>query len=200
MAGRDITSGGDFADPGSAKHADLRPGNGQPPTRSRVRIRVEGIVGGVGFQPYVYALATGLRLGGFVSNDDHSVIVEAEGEPGAVEEFVARVRVEAPPMAVIQRMTARAVRARGQRTFAIVSKDANAVPAALSVPADIATCRACLDEMADPTNRRYRYPFTSCMDCGPRYTIVRDVSFGDPITVGGYTSCVECAREYHDRT
>jgi hydrogenase maturation protein HypF len=134
-----------------------------------------------------------------VSNDDQSVIVEAEGEPDAVEEFVARMRVEAPPMAVIQRMATRAVRARGQQTFAIVSRDANAVPAP-SVPPDIATCRACLDEMADPTNRRYRYPFTSCMDCGPRYTIVRDVPFGDPITVGGYTSCVECAREYHDRT
>jgi hydrogenase maturation protein HypF len=162
-------------------------------------MRVEGTVQGVGFQPYVYALATGLRLGGFVSNDDRAVVVEAEGKPGVVEEFVARLPVEAPPMAVIRRVAARAVRARGQQAFAIVSNEANGAPA-LSITPDIATCRACLDEMADPRNRRYRYPFTSCMNCGPRYTMVRNVPFDRPPSGGGHTSCVDCAREYDDRT
>ena len=170
----------------------------QPRQRARVRIRVEGTVQGVGFRPFVYGLATALRLGGFVGNDVRGVIVEAEGEPDAVEEFVHRLTVEAPPMAVIERVDTRALRALGQRRFAIVTSTAGGARA-VPVSPDAATCSACLAEMADPADRRYRYPFTNCTNCGPRYTIVRDVPYDRPATtMAGFELCADCEREYHD--
>jgi hydrogenase maturation protein HypF len=166
--------------------------------RSRVRMRVEGTVHGDGFRQFVHGLATTLHLGGFVANDAGGVVVEAEGEPAAVEEFVARLPVEAPPVAAIDRVAARALRARGQHGFAIILDDrGSARPASSS--ADVATCHACLDDMADPANRRYRYPFTSCADCGPRYTIARDGSCERAATtMAGFPLCAACTREYDD--
>jgi hydrogenase maturation protein HypF len=168
---------------------------GQPATHTRIRVRVEGVVRGVGFRPYVDGLATELRLGGFVESDVRAAVAEVEGTPAAVEDFVARLAVEAPPMAVIERVETRALGARGQREFTIM---AGAGPA-LRVSPDMATCRACLDEMADPRDRRYRYPFTSCARCGPRYTIVRDISDdGQVTTAAGRPLCGQCMREHRD--
>ncbi|HSK95520.1 MAG TPA: carbamoyltransferase HypF, partial [Euzebyales bacterium] len=166
--------------------------------RSRVRVRVEGIVQGVGFRPFVYGLATALRLGGFVGNDAHGVVLEAEGEPGAVEQFVARLPLEAPVLAVIERVDAHAVPARGQHGFTIVASDASGVRT-VPVSPDAATCADCLRELRDPADRRYRYPFINCTNCGPRYTIVRDVPYDRPATtMAGFALCADCEREYHD--
>jgi len=171
---------------------------GRENPRSRVRMRVEGVVQGVGFRPYVYGLATALRLGGFVGNDVHGVVLEAEGESSAVEEFVARLPLEAPAMAVIEQVDAHAVDAQGQRAFSIVASDA-AGPRTVAVSPDAATCADCLHELRDPGDRRHRYPFINCTNCGPRYTIVRDVPYDRPATtMAGFALCADCEREYHD--
>jgi hydrogenase maturation protein HypF len=163
-----------------------------------VRVRVEGLVQGVGFRPYIYGLATALRLGGFVGNDTRGVVVEAEGEPAAVEEFLARLPAEAPPLALIERIDTDALPASGERSFAIVDSDTGG-RRAVAVSPDVAACRACLAEMADPMDRRHRYPFINCTNCGPRYTIIRDVPYDRPATtMAGFAMCADCAREYHD--
>ncbi len=173
-------------------------GTPQPATRVRVRVRVEGVVQGVGFRPYVYGLATTLGLGGFVGNDARGVIAEVEGDPAAVDMFVARLPAEAPAMAVIDTVSARPVTASGHTTFEIVASDA---VGARDVPVspDVATCDDCLAELHDPSDRRFRYPFINCTNCGPRYTIVRDVPYDRrATTMAGFAMCDDCAREYHD--
>jgi hydrogenase maturation protein HypF len=175
-------------------------GDGGPSPRARVRarVRVEGIVQGVGFRPFVHHLAGSLGLAGTVGNDARGVIAEVEGTPDRVEAFVARLPQEAPAMAVIERVDTTPVPVRGDRGFAIVASDASG-SRAVPVSPDIATCAACLADLWDPRDRRHRYPFTNCTDCGPRYTIVRDVPYDRPLTtMAGFAMCDDCAREYHD--
>jgi hydrogenase maturation protein HypF len=164
----------------------------------RVRVRVEGVVQGVGFRPYVHRLATELGLAGFVRNDAHGVIVEAEGDSGAIEALLARLPLEAPPMAVVDAVTPEVVPARNDSGFVIATSDRGSAADALVSP-DAATCEACLRELFDPADRRYRYPFINCTDCGPRFTIVRGVPYDRPLTtMAGFTMCALCAAEYHD--
>jgi hydrogenase maturation protein HypF len=166
--------------------------------RVRTAVRVEGIVQGVGFRPFVYALATGLGLGGLVGNDVHGVFAEVEGEPAAVEEFLAALARDAPPLARIERITTAAMRPDGSASFAIAPSQAGPQRRAL-VSADTATCPDCLAELADPADRRYGYAFINCTNCGPRFTIVRDVPYDRPATtMAGFAMCEACAAEYHD--
>jgi hydrogenase maturation protein HypF len=162
-------------------------------------VRVEGIVQGVGFRPYVYALATSLRLEGFVGNDVGGVIIEAEGAPAAIDQFVSRLPDEAPPMSVVEHIETRAMRAHGDPSgFNIVRSDPTG-RRVVPVSPDAATCDDCLRELSDPADRRYRYPFINCTNCGPRYTIIRDVPYDRPATtMAGFEMCSDCAREYHD--
>jgi hydrogenase maturation protein HypF len=166
--------------------------------RARVRIRVEGIVQGVGFRPFVHALAHRLGLAGFVGNDARGVVVEVEGGPAAVARFRAALEREAPPLAVIERVTAEPLAPRGEPGFAIAGSDAGGERQALVAP-DTATCDDCLRELGDPADRRYRYPFVNCTNCGPRFTIIRDVPYDRPATtMAGFAMCAACAAEYHD--
>ena len=166
----------------------------------RMAIRVEGVVQGVGFRPFVYSLATGLGLAGLVGNDADGVFVEVEGSPGTVQEFVGRLESDAPPLARIERVTTAAMPAAGTAAFEIVaSGPADAAGRRALVAADTATCADCLREMRDPGDRRYRYPFINCTNCGPRFTIVRDVPYDRPFTtMGSFTMCAACAAEYAD--
>ena len=167
-------------------------------TLRRVRVRVEGVVQGVGFRPYVHRLATELGVTGYVRNDERGVVIEAEGAPEAVEALLARLPAEAPPMAVIDALVPEVVPATGESGFAIVSSARGAAADALVSP-DAATCEACLRELLDPGDRRYRYPFINCTDCGPRFTIVRGVPYDRPLTtMAGFTMCCACAAEYAD--
>src|SRR5580693_2503597 len=161
----------------------------------RMAIRVEGVVQGVGFRPFVYSLATGLGLAGLVGNDADGVFVEVEGSPGTVQEFVGRLESDAPPLARIERVTTAAMPAAGTAAFEIVaSGPAGAAGRRALVAADTATCADCLREMRDPGDRRYRYPFINCTNCGPRFTIVRDVPYDRPFTtMGSFTMCAACA-------
>jgi hydrogenase maturation protein HypF len=161
-------------------------------------VRVEGVVQGVGFRPYVHRLAVELGLDGFVRNDARGAVIEAEGPPDAVEALLARLPAEAPPAAVIEAVEHEAVPPRGEKGFGIVESARAGTPDAQVSP-DIATCDACLRELFDPADRRHRYPFINCTDCGPRFTIVRGVPYDRPLTtMAGFTMCPACAAEYAD--
>jgi hydrogenase maturation protein HypF len=167
----------------------------------RTALRVEGIVQGVGFRPFVYSLATGLGLAGLVGNDVDGVFAEVEGPPGAVREFLRRLREEAPPLARIERVTTSALPLAGTASFTIAPSGPGAPDGRRRalVAADTATCADCLRELSDPADRRFRYPFINCTNCGPRFTIVRDVPYDRPLTtMAGFSMCAECAAEYHD--
>jgi len=169
----------------------------------RAAIRIEGIVQGVGFRPFVYTAATGLGLGGFVGNDVDGVFVEVEGPTAAVGEFLELLERDAPPLARIDRVTTRAVLPTGATSFAIAASDpaSGSRPRRTLVSADTATCADCLRELADPADRRFGYPFINCTNCGPRFTIVRDVPYDRPLTtMAPFSMCQQCAAEYHDPT
>jgi hydrogenase maturation protein HypF len=169
------------------------------PTRlRRVHVRVTGVVQGVGFRPYVYRLAAELGLGGFVLNDSRGVVLEVEGGAAAVADFLARLGPEAPPLAVIDAIEPTEGTATGASGFVIRDSPGGGVPDA-PVSADSATCEDCLRELRDPSDRRYRYPFINCTNCGPRFTIVRGVPYDRPLTsMAGFPMCPACQAEYCD--
>ena len=164
----------------------------------RTSIRVEGVVQGVGFRPFVYSLATRLGLAGWVGNDVDGVFAEVEGPAEQIRDFLAALERDAPPLARVERVSAQPMSPDGCPGFAIVASDAGGRRRAL-VSADSATCADCLRELADPADRRFGYPFINCTNCGPRFTIVRDVPYDRPLTtMAGFTMCAACAAEYHD--
>jgi hydrogenase maturation protein HypF len=166
--------------------------------RRRVRARVAGAVQGVGFRPHVFRLAEELGLAGFVRNDAHGVLLEVEGEAAAVECFLARLAGEAPPLAAIERLRTAPLPATGERGFRIAASEPGGEPDAAVAP-DTATCAACLAELFDPADRRHRYPFVNCTDCGPRFTIVRGVPYDRPrTTMARFQMCPACRAEYDD--
>jgi hydrogenase maturation protein HypF len=165
---------------------------------TRTRVRVEGIVQGVGFRPFVHALAGRLGLAGLVGNDPGGVFVEVEGAAETVGRFLEALAAEAPPLAVIERVTASPLEPTGAAGFEIAPSRDGGERQALVSP-DTATCADCLRELADPADRRFRYPFINCTNCGPRFTIVRDVPYDRPATtMAGFAMCADCAREYAD--
>jgi len=144
-------------------------------TRARVRVSVEGVVQGVGFRPFVHRLASRHRLAGWVRNDVGGVLVEAEGEPSSLERFLQELAERPPPLAVVEHVRTEALAATGQRGFRILGSASRRVETAdggANVPPDVAPCEACLRELGDPRDRRYRYPFINCTDCGPRVPLV----------------------------
>lgn len=163
-------------------------------------IAVEGIVQGVGFRPFVHNLATALTLRGFVRNDASGVLIDVEGEAGALDDFLHQLTAAPPPLAVIERVRAEPAPPLGYDSFTISPSEDGAEHQALVSP-DVATCAACLAELLDPANRRYRYPFINCTHCGPRFTIVRDVPYDRPrTTMAHFTMCPACRREYEEPT
>jgi acylphosphatase len=149
--------------------------------RSRTRVRVEGIVQGVGFRPFVYGLATALGLAGLVGNDVDGVFAEVEGEPEAIETFLLALRTNAPPLASIERIATTPMPVEGGEAFSIVASPPGGARRTL-ISADTATCDDCLAELADPADRRFGYPFINCVNCGPRFTIIKDVPYDRPFT------------------
>ncbi|HEX4091028.1 MAG TPA: carbamoyltransferase HypF [Trebonia sp.] len=166
--------------------------------RIRTLVRVEGVVQGVGFRPFVYSLATRLGLAGHVGNDSAGVFIEVEGSPRAVLDFLASLERDAPALARIEAVRTSALPPGGGAGFSIAASDGRGRRQAL-VSADSATCDECLAELADPGDRRFGYPFINCTNCGPRFTIVRDVPYDRPLTtMAGFGLCAECAAEYDD--
>jgi hydrogenase maturation protein HypF len=174
------------------------------PRRRRVRrrIAVAGAVQGVGFRPFAFRLAHELGLAGFAGNDGSGAFVEVEGPPDRVDRFAQRLVDEAPPLARIESIIVAGVAPRGDGAFTIVDSVAAGGRRTL-VPPDTATCDACLAEVADPGDRRHRHPFANCTDCGPRFTIIRELPYDRPATtMDAFAMCPACAAEYadpHDR-
>jgi hydrogenase maturation protein HypF len=167
-------------------------------TLRRVRARVEGTVQGVGYRPFVYRVAHELGIAGWVLNDERGVLVEAEGPPEAVAAFVARLSADAPPLATVGAVTVEDVEATGEAGFAIAAS-ARGGAATAPVTPDSATCDDCLAELADPADRRHRYPFLNCTNCGPRFTIVTGIPYDRPATtMAAFTMCAACQAEYDD--
>jgi hydrogenase maturation protein HypF len=167
----------------------------------RIGLRVRGVVQGVGFRPTVHRLATELGLGGSVRNDAEGVWIELDGDAVAIGRFVERLKAERPARARIDAIEPRALavdRAPAAGAFRIVTSSAEGESRA-RLPADGAPCDACLRELADPRDRRFRYPFINCTDCGPRYTIVREVPYDRArTTMAPFALCADCRREYED--
>ncbi len=153
---------------------------------------------GVGYRPFVYRLADELGVAGFVLNDERGVLVEAEGSPDAVAAFVARLSDDAPPLADVTAVSVEDLDATGEAGFQIVASERGGAATAPVTP-DSATCDDCLAELADPADRRHRYPFTNCTNCGPRFTIVTGIPYDRPqTTMAGFQMCSDCQAEYDD--
>ncbi len=166
----------------------------------RRRFVVAGVVQGVGFRPFVHRLAGELGLSGFVGNDALSVFAEVQGPGVAITEFERRLRTDAPPMSIITDVAHRSVPACDETGFRIVESIERDGLRTLVSP-DVATCDRCLTELFDRADRRYRHPFITCTDCGPRFTIMRDVPYDRPATtMAGFPMCAACAAEYTDVT
>ncbi|MGF1462683.1 MAG: carbamoyltransferase HypF [Maricaulaceae bacterium] len=172
--------------------------DGSTPAASlrRAHVRVRGAVQGVGFRPFVWSLAQELGLAGSVLNDEDGVWVEAEG--WALDAFLSRLTTDAPPLARVDRVEVTETAPVGARQFTI-ARSAKASSAKTLITPDAATCPACLAEMFDPADRRYRYPFANCTHCGPRYTITASLPYDRAQTsMAGFPMCQACRGEYED--
>jgi hydrogenase maturation protein HypF len=162
------------------------------------KITVTGVVQGVGFRPFVYRLAHDHDLTGWVLNHSGGVDIEVEGLPAALDRFVRDLTEQAPPLARIERVTAEETAPNGYTAFEIRHSVAQEGRYQLISP-DIAICPDCLRELLDPHDRRHRYPFTNCTNCGPRFTIIADVPYDRPkTTMRVFPMCPECQAEYDD--
>jgi len=167
--------------------------------RARRGIRVRGTVQGVGFRPAVFRAATARDLAGFVRNDSEGVWIEIEGPAGALSRFLEELPGTAPPLARIEATEIVELRAVGEVGFRIAASAERPSVRAI-VPPDAATCDACLSELFDPHDRRFRYPFINCTDCGPRYTIVRDLPYDRArTTMAVFALCALCRAETETR-
>ena len=163
---------------------------------TRRQIEVSGIVQGVGFRPYIYRLATERHLVGTICNTSAGVIIEIQGSDEAVSDFISRLPQEAPPLSRITEITTRDLPANGDREFRIVASHGDE-PVRTLISPDVATCDDCLREMFDPADRRYRYPFINCTNCGPRFTITHSIPYDRPFTsMAPFKMCPACQAEY----
>ncbi|GAH63599.1 unnamed protein product, partial [marine sediment metagenome] len=169
----------------------------------RQRIFITGRVQGVGFRPAVYRIALSLGLSGVVYNDTKGVTIELQGKEEKIAEFLERLQSDAdkPPLAEIKSCdTVDIPVIEAESKFTIQTSDSEGTPLS-QVTADIATCRDCLAEMADKKDFRYGYPFINCTNCGPRYSIVKNIPYDRPnTTMSVFKMCDRCAAQYTDVT
>ena len=185
-----------------AEWAKLNPSPSQGPENHdilvRKKIRVRGVVQGVGFRPFVYRLATEEQLAGLIGNDTDGVIIEVEGTPAAAQRFLKRLTTETPLLARIDSVAVGDGQLTGEVGFRIVASEVLG-KVSTGIPADAATCADCLRELLEPADRRYRYPFLNCTNCGPRFTITRKIPYDRPQTsMAVFPMCAQCEAEYDD--
>lgn len=168
------------------------------PVVTAVRLRVTGVVQGVGFRPFVHRLAARHSLGGWVRNAAGEVQIELEGATEAIADFQTALRQEAPPLARIERVELEPLSPAGRTAFEIRSSSLDS-DRRQPVSPDVALCATCEAELFDPGNRRYRYPFITCTDCGPRFTVIEAMPYDrERTSMRVFPQCAECSREYHD--
>ncbi len=166
----------------------------------RRRLLVAGTVQGVGFRPFVFNLATGMGLTGFVRNDPAGVVIEIEGPAADMALFETALSSSAPPLAVIERVKSDRLPLEGSSRFEIADTEPGGTPTA-SIAPDVAACDDCLAEIRDPSARRFRYAFTNCTSCGPRFTIALAVPYDrSNTTMAIFEMCAACRAEYEDPT
>jgi hydrogenase maturation protein HypF len=166
--------------------------------KTRLKLAVRGAVQGVGFRPFVFRLATGLQLAGWVNNSSQGVFIEVEGPRAALEKFLLRLEADKPVHSFIQSLEASWLDPVGFKNFEIRPSEAGGDKTALVLP-DIATCPDCLREIFNPANRRYRYPFTNCTHCGPRFSLIESLPYDRANTsMKKFTMCPQCRAEYDD--
>ncbi|HIE11199.1 MAG TPA: carbamoyltransferase HypF [Kiritimatiellae bacterium] len=171
-----------------------------PTDLQRWRICIRGVVQGLGFRPFIYRLATGIGLAGWVQNTPEGVTIEVQGTRASLETFLLSVESHPPPLSQLQSITVSERNPEKDSTFTIRRSRDDSQPRALVLP-DIATCSECLKELFDPTNRRYRYPFINCTFCGPRFSIIRRLPYDRPnTTMHKFLMCDQCRTEYEDPT
>jgi hydrogenase maturation protein HypF len=171
-----------------------------PPLALAARLRVHGVVQGVGFRPFVHRVATRHGLGGWVRNEAGDVHIEVEGPAAAIDAFVLALEREAPPLAHLERIDRESIPATGREAFEIRASTV-APDRRQPVSPDAAVCDACLAELFDPANRRYRYPFMTCTDCGPRFTVIEAMPYDrERTSMRAFTQCPACLAEYRDPT
>jgi len=164
----------------------------------RRRILIDGVVQGVGFRPFIYSLAREHGLTGFVLNRSSGVRIEVEGPPAAIDSFQVDIRLRQPPLSVIDSFETTDVEAAYDLEFVILASE-NTPYSSTPVSPDIAICDDCLRELETPGDRRYGYPFINCTNCGPRFTIIRDLPYDRPATtMASFQMCMLCEAEYHD--
>ena len=160
------------------------------------RVRVEGLVQGVGFRPFIHRLAIRHQLGGWVRNTSGAVEIHVEGDAGAIDRFLRNVRDDAPVLARIETVDARDAALTGFTSFEVHASTSSGNDR-LPVSPDVAMCEQCARELSDPANRRYRYPFITCTDCGPRFTVIETMPYDrERTTMRAFTQCASCLREY----
>jgi hydrogenase maturation protein HypF len=170
----------------------------------RTSIAVRGIVQGVGFRPFVYGLATRYRLSGFVKNRPHGVTIEVEGALEALQHFLEDLQSRPPPLARIQSISSHRMPPVGERGFRIETSehgnlDNGTQEGPVFVATDVAPCDDCLREFFDPNDRRFRYPFINCTNCGPRLTIIESAPYDRPrTTMAVFPMCSACKSEYEN--
>ena len=168
----------------------------EPESNQRLHAVIRGVVQGVGFRPFIHRLATEASLPGWVVNTGEGVVVEVEGPAEALRRFLLRIEPERPPHSVVQGLEASWLETVGYEGFEIRPSPPDGPKTALVLP-DIATCRDCLAEIHDPANRRYRYPFTNCTHCGPRFSIIEALPYDRPHTsMRAFIMCPACRSEY----
>lgn len=164
----------------------------------RLRLAVRGLVQGVGFRPFAYHLASHLGLFGWVSNSNEGVLIEIQGSPEQLQKFITSLQSDKPEISSIDDVKISPVPTTNETGFIIKKSDSQSYPDAIVLP-DLATCPACLKEILDPKNRRYRYPFTNCTYCGPRYSIIEKLPYDrDGTTMQAFAMCSACKKEYED--
>ncbi|MGY4651968.1 carbamoyltransferase HypF [Mycobacterium sp. URHB0021] len=168
--------------------------------RRRLRVSVHGVVQGVGFRPFVYTTAAALGLTGSVRNDSSGAIIEVEGAPADVDEFLNRLSDGPPPLAVVETVDTQPIPVVGGTGFTIADTSRTDGGRTLASP-DVAMCAECAAEQRDPDNRRYRHPFVNCTNCGPRFTIIASLPYDrSATTMATFAMCADCAHEYSDPT
>lgn len=170
---------------------------------ARVLITVSGVVQGVGFRPFVYSLAHRHNLVGFVCNNDGVVQMEVQGANGSISNFIEQLKIEAPPLSQIEHISSQQVAAlhEPEITFQIRHSSCSNLAQQKFVPADTSTCQDCFSELFDKNNRRYRYPFINCTNCGPRFTIISSLPYDrQSTTMSVFPMCSLCLQEYEDPT
>ncbi len=166
----------------------------------RKKIIVQGIVQGVGFRPFIYNLAKSYDLTGFVSNTSKGVIIEVEGEQIKLDKFLNDINSKSPPLSIITDIKFEAIEHQDSSDFIIKKSDSSNSISTLISP-DIAVCDDCLEELFNPNDRRYLYPFINCTNCGPRYTIIDNIPYDRPFTsMKNFKMCSDCQAEYDDPT